>query len=95
MTIKTVGVSGQISLGKEYAGRTVVIESPEEGVWLIRTAQVIPDNEFWLRQEPARGKIEAGLNWAEKMPAQASNLDAFEEDIRMRWEAEHGQALDD
>ena len=42
MSIKTIGASGQISLGKEYAGRTVVVDNPEEGVWVIRTAQVNP-----------------------------------------------------
>ena len=44
--IKTIGSSGQISLGKEYAGRTVMVEELETGVWLIKTAQVIPDNEL-------------------------------------------------
>jgi len=31
-SIKRVGASGQISLGKEYTGRTVLIESNEPGV---------------------------------------------------------------
>jgi hypothetical protein len=30
VVIKTVGASGQISLGKKYAGRTVIIEQIEE-----------------------------------------------------------------
>jgi hypothetical protein len=30
--IKTIGHSGQLSLGKAYAGRTVIIDTPEEGV---------------------------------------------------------------
>lgn len=42
--IKTIGASGQISLGKEYAGRHVIIEEIEEGVWLIKTASIIPDS---------------------------------------------------
>ncbi len=95
MSIKTVGASGQISLGKEYAGRTVVVESPEEGVWIIRTAQVIPDNELWLYQEPAKSKLEAGLAWVQTTPATATDLERFEDDIRTRWEAEHGQALEE
>jgi hypothetical protein len=55
--VKTVSPSGQISLGKKYAGRTVVIDEREEGVWLIKTAKVIPDNEGWVHQEPAKSKI--------------------------------------
>lgn len=30
--VKQVGTSGQISPGKEFAGRTVLMESPEAGV---------------------------------------------------------------
>jgi len=41
--IKSIGASGQISLGKEHAGRQVLVEMPELGVWVIRTATVIPE----------------------------------------------------
>ena len=93
--VKTIGKSGQLSLGKEYAGRTVVIDSPEEGVWVIKTAQVIPDNELWLHQEPAKSKIDEGLKWAAETPRKASDLDSFESEMRKRWEAKHGESLDD
>ena len=46
--VKSVGASGQISLGKEYAGRQVLVEMPAEGVWIIKTARIVPDNEAWL-----------------------------------------------
>ena len=95
MKTKVVGTSGQISLGKEYAGRTVVVDNPEEGVWVIRTAQVIPDNEMWLREEPTKSELEAGLAWANETPAEATDLDRFETDIRRRWEAERGERLED
>ena len=42
--VKTVGVSGQISLGKRYAGRPVLIEQSQEGVWLVKIARIIPEN---------------------------------------------------
>ena len=44
-TVKVVGSNGQISLGKQFAGRQVLVEEREPGVWLVRTATVIPDNE--------------------------------------------------
>ena len=34
--IKSVGRSGQISLGKKYAGQTVLIDQIETGVWVIK-----------------------------------------------------------
>jgi hypothetical protein len=52
-TVKVVGANGQISLGKQFAGRQVLVEEQEAGVWLIRTATVIPDNERWLHAPQA------------------------------------------
>jgi hypothetical protein len=45
MAFKVVGANGQISIGKQFAGRQILIEEQEPGVWLLRTASVIPDNE--------------------------------------------------
>ena len=36
--LKLVGSNGQISLGKQYAGRHVLVKEREPGVWVIRTA---------------------------------------------------------
>ena len=49
--VKSIGASGQISLGKEFAGRQVLIESPAKGVWIIRTATITPDHEPWTEEE--------------------------------------------
>ncbi len=72
--IKTIGSSGQISLGKEYAGRHVIVEEVEEGVWLIKTASIIPDSEMWMHKEPARSKIDKAIKWAEKNRPAESDL---------------------
>ena len=47
--VKVVGANGQITLGKQYAGRQVLVEQREPGVWIVRTATAIPDNERWLQ----------------------------------------------
>lgn len=65
-SVKTVGASGQISIGKEYAGKTVLVERIEEGVWLIKTAQIIPDNEQWISEEPSKSRIDRAIVWAGK-----------------------------
>ncbi len=36
VSVKVVGANGQISLGKQFAGRQVLVEEREAGVWLIR-----------------------------------------------------------
>ena len=40
--VKTVGDNGQISLGKKHAGRHVLIEKLEPGVWKVQLATVTP-----------------------------------------------------
>ena len=72
--VKVVGANGQISLGKQYAGRQVLIEEHEPGVWLVRTATVIPDNERWLHAPQAAADLQAALVWS--VAHAASDTDA-------------------
>ena len=80
--IKTIGASGQISLGKEYAGRPVIIEEIEDGVWLIKTAKIIPDSEMWMHEEPAKSKIEKAIAWAENNKPHETELETISERIK-------------
>lgn len=75
-TVKVVGANGQISLGKQFAGRQVLVEEQEAGVWLIRTATVIPDNERWLHGAEAASDLARALTWATQNPASDSQNDA-------------------
>lgn len=81
-SVKVVGSSGQISLGKEYAGRQVLIEEREPGVWLVRTALVIPENEAWLHAPHVQRDLQAALTWAKANPPQESDPDALFEELR-------------
>ena len=67
--VKVIGANGQISLGKQFAGRQVLVEEPEAGVWLIRTATVVPDNERWLHSPQAAADLSKALTWAQSNPA--------------------------
>ncbi|MCP9782970.1 hypothetical protein KBY83_06490 [Cyanobium sp. WKJ7-Wakatipu] len=81
--IKQVGASGQISLGKEFAGRTVVVDSSEPGVWVIKTAQTIPDSELWLHQPEAADRLDRAMA-AMGQPAQVADLEALERHLGNR-----------
>ena len=71
-SVKVVGANGQISLGKQFAGRQVLIEEQESGVWLIRTATVIPDNERWLHEPQAAADLARAVAWSgQKAPSDA------------------------
>jgi hypothetical protein len=76
-SVKVVGSNGQISLGKEFAGRQVLVEEQEPGVWLVRTAMVVPDNELWLHQPQAREDLQRALDWAQRNPSKESDPDAI------------------
>jgi hypothetical protein len=74
-SVKVVGANGQISLGKQFAGRQVLIEEREPGCWLIRTAQVIPDNELWLHTPGSAHDLSDALQWASKNAPSDDNVD--------------------
>lgn len=61
VALKTIGANGQISLGKEFAGKQVMVEMREKGVWLIREAVVIPTNELYLHAPEARSSLERAV----------------------------------
>jgi hypothetical protein len=66
--IKTIGSNGQISLGKEYAGKSVLVDEIEPGVWIIKIGQFIPDSERWLHEPAAKAKLDEAIAWAERTP---------------------------
>lgn len=82
MEIKTIGSNGQISLGKEYAGRTVLVDEVEAGVWVIKAGQFIPDNERWLLAPDVQKDLDEAIKWAENHPPAESSLDQLEEQVR-------------
>lgn len=84
-TVKVIGANGQISLGKQYAGRQVLVEEREPGVWIVRTATVIPDNERWLHEPKAAADLLAAMAWS--VAHAASDTDT--EDTLKR--LEHGE----
>jgi hypothetical protein len=74
--IKTIGASGQTSLGKQYAGRLVTVERIAEGVWTTEAAPVIPDDELWLHTPEARARLDRALDWSESHPRSETDLRA-------------------
>jgi hypothetical protein len=79
--IKIVGANGQISIGKQFAGRQVLVEEQEPGVWLVRTATVIPDNEGWLHKLQAAADLTRALDWARTNTPNDTNTDSLIEKL--------------
>lgn len=80
--IKVVGKNGQISIGKEYAGRQVLVEEREPGVWLVRTATVIPDNERWLHEPVSAADLHAAMSWASEHVPSENGVDELISEMR-------------
>jgi hypothetical protein len=76
-SVKVIGSNGQISLGKQYAGRQVLVEETEPGVWLVRTTRVIPDDERWLQYPEASNDLRDALAWAQMNAPDDSGVDDF------------------
>ncbi len=75
-TIKTVGKSGQISLGKAMAGMGFLMEELPGGDIMLKRAVVVPMNERLLA--PAvHAELEAAREWRRNNPAKASDLTAL------------------
>lgn len=65
MTTKTVDSKGRITLGKEFAGRTVSIRKSKNGQLVIEPVTVIPEQEAWLYKNPkALASVRRGLRQA-------------------------------
>ena len=72
--IKVVGRSGQISLGKSYAGKTLRLERRRDGTMILTAVAIVPESQVWTLEEPHRSQIARGLSWAAETPARETSL---------------------
>lgn len=63
----------------------MLVEEREPGVWIVRTATVIPDNERWLHDPKAAADLQAAMLWS----AAHATSDTDTEDTLKR--LEHGE----
>ena len=73
--IKVVGQSGQISLGKSYAGKTLRLERRAGGIIVLTVVAVVPESQLWTTEEPHRTRIAKGIAWAGATPPSETDLD--------------------
>lgn len=88
MTIATFDQRGRVTLGKQYANRTVIVED-RDGDIVLKPAAVIPERELWLHKNPAAMKmVQRGLEQARQnrfvdgpdLDADAELVDAIPDD---------------
>ena len=81
-SIKTVGNSGQISLGKKFAGQTVMIDEIQTGVWIVKLGQFVPDDEKWLHAPDVQAELNEAIAWAEENSPKDSNIEKLAAQIK-------------
>jgi len=64
--VKIVGANGQVSLGKEFAGKMILVDRIDQGTWVIKAGSFIPHSERWLYQDDNLEKLEKALEWTAK-----------------------------
>lgn len=77
-TIKVVGKSGQISLGKALAGMEFLVEQLPGGDIVLKRAVVIPQNERWLHEPAMKEKLAKADEWMRENKRQETDIDALE-----------------
>jgi hypothetical protein len=77
--IKTVGKSGQISLGKSFAGKTLRLDRKADGTMILTAVAIVPESQLWTLQEPHRSAIAKGMAWAAKALPAETDLDSLAE----------------
>jgi CRISPR/Cas system CMR subunit Cmr4 (Cas7 group RAMP superfamily) len=82
--IKTISSSGQISLGKAFAGKRVMLERLEDGRWVVTPVQVIPEHLLWAHTPEVTARLERHLDWVKGNPNTESDLDELEQRLRNR-----------
>ena len=74
--IKVVGKSGQISLGKRFAGKILRLDRLQDGSILLTAVAIVPESQLWTVAEPDRSSIARRLAWAEPTPAKATDFES-------------------
>jgi hypothetical protein len=75
--LKMVGSSGQLSLGKKFAGRYFDVEQQPDGVLLLRPMKVVPESEAWLHTPEMQERLATAEAWMKANPPRETDLDAL------------------
>ena len=76
--VKTVGQSGQISVGKALIGRSFVVELLPDGDVLLKRAVIVPANEAWVHTPAMTARLTAAREWANRTPRRDTDLAALD-----------------
>ena len=74
-TIKTVGKSGQISLGRAMAGLNFIMQELPGGDVMLKRADVVPEAERWLHEPDMKERLARADTWMRDNGVRETDLD--------------------
>ena len=72
--VLTVPSNGQISIGKQWAGREVMVEMVDENRMVITAGTFIPNDLATFYTKEAQAQLGDFNRWSQKTPARKTNL---------------------
>ena len=81
--LRMFNVNGQITVGKEFAGKPAMIDKSEPGMIIIKLGDFIPESQKWLYRDGNLEKIERALVRVRNTPFQ-DNFDEFVEKLGLQ-----------
>ena len=79
--VKVVGKSGQISLGKKFAGQQMLVEEIEPGEWRIRAAVVVPRRQAWVHTEAMQTRLAEAIDRVQSTKPKDTDLGTLKKSL--------------
>lgn len=79
--LKQVGTSGQVALGKQFAGKYFEVSTREDGVIEFRPMVVIPESQAWAHTPEMKKRLDESEKWMAKNPPRDTDVDALFDEI--------------
>ena len=79
-----VAENGQISIGKEWAGRQIMVEKVSEGELRIVSGTFVVDRNATFYTQEAQEKLATYNQWVEKNPPRATDTDSFFDHLEVK-----------
>jgi hypothetical protein len=82
--VKMVGSSGQLSLGKRFAGQYYEMEHLPDGAIVLRPMKVVPAAEAWVHEPGVQYQLGKAAQWLKENPRSETSIDALARKARKR-----------
>ena len=79
-----VGTSGQLSLGKRYAGQYYEMEHLPDGAIVLRPMKVVPASEAWVHEPEVQYQLGKAAKWLKEAPRSDTSVEALVRKARKR-----------